>query len=305
MNINEGQSIWIEKYRPTCTDDLVLPDYIKAKFKKYAENEDIPNLGLFSANPGTGKTSSAVALVKEINGEALFINASLDRGIDVLRNQISNFASTESFDGKLKIVIMDEIDAISQDAQFAFRALIESFANNCRFIFTANFKEKLIDPLLDRLECYDFNSFDKKQMVKPIFEHLKNILYNEKVLYDPKDLVPVINTFYPSIRGMVGALQKFSISGTLVVNETELDNQDEYTKIMDLVLQKNFNAVINAVNDLNSPDNMYSYMYKKLSSFKNLAGSVIIIARYQFQSSSVRDKNLNLSACLTELMNVN
>lgn len=301
MNINEDQTIWIEKYRPTCVQDLVLPENIKKKFKMYADKEDIPNLGLFSSNPGTGKTSSAIALIKEIGGEALFINASMDRGIDVLRNQISNFASTESFDGKLKIVIMDEIDAISPDAQFAFRSLIESFANNCRFIFTANFKEKLIEPLLDRLECYDFNSFDKKIMVKPIFEHLKQILDNEKILYDPKDLVPVINTYYPSIRGMVGALQKFSSSGSLSVNDNDLDNQDEYLKIIDLVLQKDFIAVINAVNNLNSPDNMYTFMYKKLSMFKNITGVVITLAKYQFQSSSVRDKNLNLSACLTEI----
>lgn len=303
ISVNKDQTIWMEKYRPMSTTDLVLPDLIKNKFKQYAANEDIPNLGLWSNNPGTGKTSTATALIKEINGEALFINASMDNGIDLLRSQISNFASTESFDGKLKIVVLDEVDNLSQAAQFAFRSLIETFSNNCRFILTGNFKEKMLEPLLDRLENYDFNNFDKKEMVKPIFERLKAVLENEKVTFEPKDLVPIINTYYPSIRSMVGALQKFSSTGTLVVNQGDLDNQDEYNKIVETVQAKNFNEMINLVNELTSPDNMYTYIYKTISSWgNNMPKVVMICAKYQFQSATVRDKNLNLAACLTEII---
>jgi len=305
MKVNNTCSIWMEKYRPQCTDDLVLPESIKSKFSQYAANSDIPNLGLWAAAPGVGKTSTATALIKEINGEALFINASMDNGIDVLRSQITNFASTEAFDGKLKIVVLDEVDNLTQGAQFAFRSLIESFAGNCRFILTGNYKEKMLIPLLDRLENYDFNNFDKKEMIKPIFERLKAVLENENIQYDPKDLVPIINTYYPSIRGMIGALQKFSTSGTLIVNQNELDNQDEYNVIIDAVKAKDFNVMINLVKDLASPDNLYTYIYKNLSRFDDKMPSVVmIIAKYQFQSSTVRDKHLNLSACLTELMKI-
>ncbi len=302
MKINKEHTIWMEKYRPTCTDDIVLPEKIKTKFKEYAKKEDIPNLGLFSANPGTGKTSSAIALIKEINGEALFINASLDNGIDVLRSQISNFASAESFDGKIKIVVLDEIDNLSSSAMFAFRSLIENFAGNCRFILTGNYKEKILPALLDRLENYDFNNFDKKEMIKPIFERLKSILENENIKFEPKDLVPILNTYYPSIRSMIGALQKFSTSGTLEVTQSELDNQDEYLKIIDATITKDFGTMINLVNELASPDNMYTFLYKNLTKFTNMPNTVITIAKYQFQASSVRDKNLNLAACLSELM---
>jgi replication factor C small subunit len=259
---------------------------------------------LWSNNPGTGKTSTATALIKEIGGEALFINASMDNGIDVLRSQISNFASTESFDGILKIVVLDEVDNLSQSAQFAFRSLIESFSNNCRFILTGNFKEKMLDPLLDRLENYDFNNFNKQEMVKPIFERLKSVLENEKVKYEPKDLVPIINTYYPSIRSMIGALQKFSTTGELIISAGDLDNQTEYSAIVDTVKAKDFNGMINLVNELTSPDNMFTFMYKTVSTFEGKMPQVVmILAKYQFQASSVRDKNLNLAACLTEIMN--
>ena len=292
----------MEKYRPTCTDDLVLPEYTKSQFKQMTAKEDIPNLGLWSSNPGTGKTSTATALIKEIGGEALFINASMDNGIDILRSRISSFAGSESFDGKIKIVVLDEVDNLSPAAQFAFRSLIESFAGNCRFILTGNFKEKMLPALLDRLENYDFNDFDKKEMVKPVFERLKAILDNENITYDPKSLIPILNTYYPSIRSMIGALQKYSTSGTLQVQQSDLDNQDEYMGLIDLVIAKDFNSMVNTVNELTSPDNMYSFMYKNINKFPNTPQAIMIIAKYQFQASTVRDKNLNVAACLTELM---
>ncbi len=160
----------------------------------------------------------------------------------------------------------------------------------------------MLEPLLDRLENYDFNSFSKQDMVKPVFERLKAILDNENVTYDPKDLVPVINTYYPSIRSMVGALQKFSNDGNFIVNQNELDNTTEYDDVIDAIKTKDFNRMINLVNEITSPDNMYTYMYKNINKFDNMPAVVMTIAKYQFQSSTVRDKSLNLSACCTELM---
>ena len=191
---------------------------------------------------------------------------------------------------------------MSSTAQDAFRGVIETYANNCRFILTCNYPEKLMEPIKNRLEVYDYNSFSKQEMVKPIFQRLKAILENENVTYDPKELVPVINTYYPSIRSMIGALQKFSTDGVFSVKQSELDSQDAYMVLIDLVLKKDFNSMVNTVNELSSPDNMYTFIYKNINKFPNMPGTIMTVAKYQFQASSVRDKNLNLSACLTELM---
>lgn len=306
MKVDESHTIWMEKYRPQLTADLVLPEQIRKKFELYASKSDIPNLGLWSHNPGTGKTSTATALIKEIGGEALFINASMENGIDLLRSKIQNFATTESFDGKLKVVVLDEVDHLSPSAQFAFRSLIETFSGNCRFILTGNFKEKMLEPIIDRLENYDFNAFTKQDMVKPIFERLKFILDHEGIQYTPNDLVPVINTYYPSIRGMVGSLQKFSNNGVFKVSQNELDKTDEYMKVISAIREKRFTDMVNTVNDLVSPDNLFTFMYKNINEFdkQKLPKIILTLAKYQFQSSSVRDKNLNLAACCAELMQI-
>jgi len=306
MNYNKNETIWMERYRPARVKDLILPASMKAKFQKYADDEDIPNLLLNSSKPGTGKTSTAHALIKEINGEALFINASMENGIDLLRSKITKFASTTSFDDKLKIIVLDEADALQPAAQDAFRGVIEAFSDNCRFILTCNFAEKLMEPIKNRLEVYDFDSLNKQEMVKPIFERLKNILENENIKYNPKDLVPVINTYYPSIRSMIGALQKFSTSGNFVVDSTELDDSNKYLEIVNKIKEKDFITTINMINDLASPSNMYTYLYKNLSMFPSsvLPKLVVTIAKYQFQDGTVRDKSLNMSACATEIMSI-
>lgn len=303
--IDMSKSVWYERYKPSCVEDMVLPQEIKSKLQSYVDKQDIPALGLFSSNPGTGKSSTAHSIIKEINGEALWINASMEKGIDVLRGKISKFASQGSFDDKIKIVVMDEFDHFSKDGQAAFRGFIDEFNQNCRFIFTGNYKEKIIDPLLDRLEVYDFNSFSKEEMVKPIFERLKFILGNENVQYDPKSLVPVINTYYPRIRSMVGTLQKFSKNGVFKVSEHELDDINVFDKVMQWVQPSTFIEMITEVNKLNGPDNMYSYLYNNAAKYfqpQHYPNVVLIIAKYQHMSDSVRDKNLNLAACLTELM---
>ena len=300
------QSVFYERYKPSCVQDLVIPQEIKDKLEKYVQTQDIPNIGLFSSNPGTGKSSTAHAIIKEIGCEAKWINASMEKGIDVLRGTIAKFASQSSFDGNIKIVVMDEFDNFSQDGQKAFRGFIDEFSQNCRFIFTGNYKEKILLPLLDRLEVYDFNSFSKEEMVKPIFERLKFILENENVQYDPKSLVPVINTYYPRIRSMVGSLQKFSENGVFRVSEHELDDVNIFDEVMKYVSSNpnTYTDMITEINKLNGPDNMYSFLYKNAAKYfqpKDYPNVVLTIAKYQHMSDSVRDKNLNLAACLTEL----
>lgn len=305
--IDMQKSVWYERYKPSCIEDLVIPQEIKAKLQKYVSTQDIPNIGLFSSNPGTGKSSTAHAIIKEIGGEALWINASMEKGIDVLRGKVGKFASQSAFDDNIKIVVMDEFDHFSKDGQAAFRGFIDEFSANCRFIFTGNYKEKIIQPLLDRLEVYDFNSFSKEEMVKPIFERLKFILSNEGVNYEPKALVPIINTYYPRIRSMVGALQKFSKDGEFRVSESELDDVNVFDKVMQWVSPSSYTEMITEVNKLNGPDNMYTYLYNNAAKYfapQHYPMVVLTIAKYQHMSDSVRDKNLNLAACLTELMKV-
>ena len=307
MTVDDTQTIFYEKYKPQKIEDLVLPEPLKKSLQKFVDKEDVPNLGLFSSNPGTGKSSTAHAIITEIGCEALWINASLDKGIDVLRGRIGKFASQSSFDDRLKVVVMDEFDAFTPDGQKAFRGFIDEFSANCRFIFTGNYKEKIIQPLLDRLEVYDFNSFGKKDMVKPIFERLQMILDNEGISYDPKTLVPVINTFYPSIRSMVGALQKFSAEGKFEVTEGQLDGLDVLDKVMISVKAKKYQEMYLKVNELNAPDNMYTFLYKEVNKYftpQAQPKANIILGKYQHMNETVRDKHLNLSACLSELMAV-
>lgn len=304
-NIDMTKSVFYERYKPNSVDDLIIPAIIKEKLNKYVKTQDIPNIGLFSSNPGTGKSSTANAIIKDIGGEALWINASMEKGIDILRGKVGKFASQSSFDDNIKIVVMDEFDHFSKDGQAAFRGFIDEFSANCRFIFTGNYKEKIIQPLLDRLEVYDFNSFSREEMVKPIFERLRYILDNEGITYDPKAVVPIINTYYPRIRSMVGAIQKFSSTGELIVNEGELDDVNVFDKVMQYVSPNTFTDMIIEVNKLNGPDNMYSFLYNNAAKYfkpEVYPNVVLIIAKYQAMSEQVRDKNLNLSACLTELM---
>lgn len=202
-------------------------------------------------------------------------------------------------------IVTHNCDNFSKDGMAAFRSFLDEYSHNCRFIFTGNYKEKIIEPLLDRMEVYDFESFAKEEMIKPIFERLCFVLENENVEYNKKDLVPIINTYYPRIRSMVGALQKFSKDGVLTVDTSDLDDLNIFDKIMELVTPGTYPEMIQAVNNLNAPDNMYSFLYKNAMTYfpaEKYPNMVIVVAKYQHMTSTVRDKQLNLAACLTELL---
>jgi len=307
MLINENHSIFYEKYKPQRVQDLVLPEELKSKLLKAIQSEDIPNMGLFSGSPGTGKSSTANAIIKDLDCEALWINGSLENGIDVLRGKLQKFASSSSFDDKIKIVVVDEFDYFTPAGMAAFRGFIDEFSGNCRFIFTGNYPEKIIQPLLDRLQVYDFNTFDKKEMIKPIFERLKYILDNEGIEYKPEDLVPVINTFYPSIRSMVGALQKHSTDNKFTVDKNALDKLNVFEDLMKSVKEKDYNNTVKQINELNAPNNFYTYLYRELNKYYTdiqYPQVVMILANYQNMATSVRDLHLNLSACCAQLMQI-
>lgn len=299
-------SIFYEKYKPQCIEDVILPETLKQSLILQIQSKDIRNIGLFSNTPGTGKSTLAEVLLKELKCDAKWINASMDSGIDILRTEILRFASTSSSNDELKVVVMDESDYLNANStQPAFRGFLDEFSKNCRFIFTGNYREKLIEPLLNRLQIIDFNEFKKEEMVKPIFERLKFILENENITYNAQDLIPIINTYYPSIRGMIGAIQECSLSGTLVLHK--LDDINVYDKVMKLVNPNCYLEMIKEVNELTSPENMFTYIYKNASKYfatSSYPKAIVTLAKYQDMSSSVRDKHLNLCACLTELCGI-
>lgn len=303
--INTNSSVLYAKYNPYFISDMILPIRMKSTLQKAVTTQKLKHYGLFSTQGGLGKSALCHAIIREIGGEAMWINASIDRGIDVMRGKIGKFASSSSFDDNVKIVVMDEFDNFSKDGQAAFRGFIDEFGSNCCFIFTGNHQEKIIEPLLTRLEVYDFANFKKKEMVKPIFNRLEFILKNEKIEYIQKDIITIMNSFYPSIREMIGAIDQFSISGKLEFTESDLDTQNVYEDILKLLSPLTFFDMIKKVNELSSPNNMYSFLYKnahKHFKLKHYPEIIRLLAKYEAQSSGSRCKHLQLSGCLTSIL---
>lgn len=302
MIIDEKQSIWSEKYKPQAIDDVILPDNLRNSIKSGLENGTLPNLGLWSYLPGLGKSSLANAIANHENVEAYWVNASLNKGIDLIRNEIHAFASRRSIAGKLKVVIMDECDRLSPDAQAAYRGFIDEFSNNCRFIFTGNYKENIIEPLLNRLENYDFLEFDKSDIVPQIVKRILFILNNENIKFDNSAIRQIIDKNYPSLRGMIVDLKKYSGSG--ILNVSGISN-DELSEICDALKSKNFENLSKAVQNLSCPDAFFSVIYKNIDKFfvkpEQLSKAIVVLAKYQDMGTRVRDKYLNTLACFCEL----
>lgn len=302
MIINDKEFIWVEKYRPQCVNDLILPNNIKQKLKSFVKEPC--NILLASTTPGTGKTSVANAIIKESKCEALFLNASLERGIDTLRGKIYQFASTQSYDGSTKIVVLDEADNFSIDSsQPALRGFIEEFSANCRFILTCNYASKIIEPILNRFEVYDFDAAfsNPNELIPQIYERLEYILNLESIKFEKSDLIKVIKNQYPSIRGMIMTLQKCSYDNKL--NVDSVSNDSDFSKLFDFIKKKDFEGIIKFIYGLNNASSFYSFAFKHIldSVYSKKSQIIMILAKYQDLDIRVRDKNLNLAACIMEL----
>lgn len=436
-------NIWYEKYTPKTVEEVILPENIKQRILKSIEDQKIPNFGFWSHQPGLGKSCTSKAIIRSANADALFINASLEKGIDIVRNRIMQFASAVSLSDAPKIVVLDECleeneevillkdnketptklnelsrgtiydcvsfnletetfendtcevisdkidniyevqledsrtvkvtsnhpfivlesgkfisksiddglnktdlvvskgfrnlfaltnvnsvkfvktgrvinlnvkknhtfvtkngivthncDYLSPDAQASLRGFLDEFSENCSFIFTGNFKSKIIEPLLDRLENYDFSEFPKTEMVKPIFEKLKFIVQNEGFEFNQDLVINIIKNSYPKIRNMIGSLQR-----SLCTN-TDIETQEtSYEEILNTIKTKDYKKLIEQTNSLTNPDGMYEFLYNRILEFSKIPNAVQSLAKGQFQSSQVRDKNLNLASTLCELTN--
>ena len=303
--------LWVEKYRPKTINDCILPDTIKKTFQDFLGAGEIPNL-LLSGPPGVGKTTVARALCEELGSDYIVINGSDEgRFLDTVRNQAKNFASTVSLQqtGVHKVIIIDEADNTTHDVQLLLRANIESFYKNCRFIFTCNYKNKLIEPLHSRCAVVDFsiNNKTKPTIAASFFKRLNDILEIERVEADKKVLVELVNKHFPDWRRVLNECQRYSVGGKI---DTGILATFSDIKIHDLIKnlkEKNFKEVRKwCINSLdNDPSvllrRVYDALYDALDG-PSVAAVVLIIARYQYQIAFVADQEINLLAALTEIM---
>ena len=308
MEANREQFLWVEKYRPHRIDDCILPDDMKKTFKEFVAQGQIPNM-LLCGGAGMGKTTVARALCEELGCDYTIINGSLDRNIDILRNEIRSFASTVSFAGKTKIVILDEADYLNpQSTQPALRGFIEEFSKNCRFIFTCNYKNKIIPALHSRTTVVEFKlaKSDRQRLAAAFFNRVTEILDTEKInCPNPKVQAKLIEKHFPDYRRILNELQRYSSSG--VIDEGILVNlADVNTKeLVDALKEKDFKKMRQwVVNNLdNDPGVIFRKLYDSLTEqVKTVPQLVLLIADYQYKAAFVADAEINLVACLTEIM---
>ena len=300
-----------EKYRPQVIDDCILPDDIKKTFKEFVEKGEIPNL-LLSGPPGIGKTTIAKALCNELGADFYVINGSDEgRFLDTVRNQAKNFASTVSLTGssKHKVIIVDESDNTTSDVQLLLRANIETFYNNCRFIFTCNYKNKIIEPLHSRCAVIDFTirGKQKAQLAGEFFKRLQSILDKENIEYDQKVLIEIISKYFPDFRRILNECQRYSTGGKIDSGILASFSDIPINELVKHLKEKNFTEARKWV--VSNLDNDASVLLRRIydASYDNLQpnsipAAILIIARYQYQSAFCVDQEINLLAALTEIM---
>lgn len=306
--INLNESLWVEKYRPQIIDDCILSKSLKDTFNAIVKSGDIPNM-LFASSSGTGKSTVARALCQEMSLDYLFINASEDSGIDILRNKIRQFASTVSLSGGLKVVILDEADYLNQNSTMvAMRGFMEEFSNT-RFIFTCNFKNKIIAAIHSRCSIIEFNP-DKKTLASLAQQFMKRvqfILKNEKIKYDDRTIAELIILFAPDWRKILGELQRFSVSGEITSDILVGSSDENLGELINYLKVKDFGKMRSWVSSNSSLDStvVYHKIYDALSEHvesSSIPSAVLILAEYSFKSQNTVDKELQLVAACTELM---
>ena len=303
--------IWVEKYRPQQIDECILPDHIKKTFQDFVDQGEIPNM-LLSGPPGIGKTTVAKALCKQLGVDYYVINGSDEgRFLDTVRNNAKNFASTVSLtsQSKHKVIIIDEADNTTSDVQLLLRASIEEFSGNCRFIFTCNYKNKIIEPLHSRCSVVEFSikGKEKVRIAGLFFKRLQQILDLEKISYDAKVLAEIINKHFPDWRRVLNECQRYSVSGKIDSGILATFSDVSVNDLIRNLKDKNFPEVRKWVVDNLDNDSsvllrrLYDSLYETLVP-NSIPAAVLIIAKYQYQIAFVADQEINLLAALTEIM---
>jgi len=300
--------LWVEKYRPKTIEECILPESLKATFQEFVNRKEIPNL-LLSGTAGVGKTTVAKALCQEVGCDYIMINGSDDSGIDVLRNKIKNYASSMSLMGGRKVVIVDEADYLNPNStQPAFRGVIDEFASNCSFIFTCNFKNRIMEPIHSRCTCIDFKlNGSKAAMASRFFKRVESILTLEQVKYDKEVVAAIISKHFPDNRRVLNELQRFSISGVIDKGALGAVADVQLKDLIKSLKEKDFASARKWVtqNLDNDPTKIYRKIYDGLYELlkpNSVPQLVLHLAKYQYQSAFVADHEINMIACMTEIM---
>jgi DNA polymerase III delta prime subunit len=307
MDYRENEFLWVEKYRPKKLEDCILPANQKKIFQEMLTKGEIQNM-LLCGGAGMGKTTVARALCEELETDYIIINGSEESGIDVLRTKIKQFASSVSFTGKVKVVILDEADYLNPNStQPALRAFIEEFSSNCRFILTCNFKNRVIPPLHSRTAVIEFKlpKADKPKIAAAFFKRVTEILAIEKIEADSKVVAKVIEKHFPDYRRVLNELQRYSSAGKIdegiFVNLTEISFNELVSSLKDKDWKKMRTWVVNNID--NDPHTIFRKLYDSLcDDVVQVPQLVLLLADYQYKSAFCADQEINLVACLTEIM---
>tara|TARA_R100000697_G_scaffold118001_1_gene140178 strand:- start:7 stop:960 length:954 start_codon:yes stop_codon:yes gene_type:complete len=301
--------LWVEKYRPNKIEDCILPKDIKDTFQGIVDSGELQNL-LLSGGAGCGKTTIAKALCNEMESDWIIVNCSEDGNIDTLRTKIRNFASSVSIGGGNKVVILDEFDyANAQSMQPALRGFIEEFANNCRFILTCNFKNRIIEPLHSRCTNIEFRipGSEKPKMAAEFLERIEYILSEEGIEYEQRVLAELVMRHFPDFRRVINELQRYSVAGTIDIGILSRVGSVKINELMEAMKTKKFTDVRKwVVENLDNDQTrifrkIYDGLYETMEP-QSIPRAILVLADYQYKSAFVADQEINLTACLTELM---
>lgn len=306
---NANDFLWVEKYRPKTIDECILPDDLKQTFNNMVKGGELPNM-LFTGTAGLGKTTVAKALCNQLDLDYIIINGSEEGNIDTLRGKIKQFASSVSLQGGYKVVILDEADYLNpQSTQPALRAFIEEFSNNCRFILTCNFKNRIIEPLHSRCGVYEFNTSKKAQvkLCEGFLKRAQNILGNEDVFFQDGDLVSLIMKHTPDWRRVLNEAQRHSIDGSLQLGRSKEDGSSNIVTLAKALKDKNFKVMRRWIVDHVDMDTaaIFRALYDNMTDLvepSSVPQLVLILADYQYKNAFVADHELNAVACMTEIM---
>jgi DNA polymerase III delta prime subunit len=299
-------TLWVEKYRPSNLDTYIGNDQLKGKVKVYLESGDLPHLLLFG-KAGTGKTTLAKLLVNNIDCDYLYINASDENNVETVRSKVKNFASTMGFKD-YKVIILDECDYITPNAQAALRNLMETFSKHCRFILTCNFVERIIDPIQSRCQTFQVIPPNKNDVAK----HLHNILTQESVSYEREDLAILVNSGYPDIRRVINGAQRQSVGGKLEIDKQSIVENDYKLKLLEILEKQDkksaFNNVRQLMADAKVTDfaDLFRLLYDEVDTYGkgHIAECILIIAKYELSDAQVVDKEINAMAMIIEILQV-
>ena len=300
--------LWTEKYRPKTIENCILPERLKLPFQEYVNQRNIPNL-LLAGGAGVGKTTVAKALCNEVGCDYIVINGSDESGIDTFRTKIKNYASSMSLTGGRKVIIIDEADYLNPNStQPALRNAIEEFASNCSFIFTCNYKNRIIEPLHSRCAVIEFSlkNGEKAKMASAFFKRIQSVLQSESVDYDDKVIVELIKKHFPDFRRIINELQRYSQFGKIDTGVLAQIGDISIAEIVKFIRDKDFGSIRKwvATNDVDS-NTLYRKLYESMYDVmkpQSIPQAVLILADYQYKAAFVADQEINTVACLTEIM---